>query len=511
MILKLSKGLVYGLLTIVAIIILATTLVINVKINHYEGVEYSVTNIFSFIFFTAIPLLIILLIRKTNNKLNKKIKTILITAGIVCYIFVNIIWINKYKIELIDDAKIINDIAVQISEGNSNLKENEYLQFCVQQIGGTHFFAGIYKLFNTTDFKLIQYINMICNLMSMGMLYLIFRKLANKYIENEMLFFVILLTLFPLLLLSTYVYADYIGLFATLVSVYLLMKYAEKRRALYIIISAIFMGFAYFIKTNYLIFFIAGVIYLLLNFINSIKETDLKQKILQIFCIILFIIISVCPSVLFVKYIQKKYEWENKPYPTNMWIYMGMAENPYRANGWYNGDIDKIVLNNPEKGKQEYSKKIKERLSYFSSHPGYTVQFYLRKTVSMWAETTYQSVYYNMPTGIAREGEWEEVVEKSDGIYSSFCDGKIYNMLIYYGKAISIVIYAGVIIYVLRYGKQTDINIMYLMTIFIGGFLFHTIWEAKSRYALPYLIIIIPVGIIGISTKISIEMNKLKK
>ena len=37
-----------------------------------------------------------------------------------------------------------------------------------------------------------------------------------------------------------------------------------------------------------------------------------------------------------------------------------------------------------------------------------------------------------------------------------------------------------------------------LFTIFIGGMLFHTLWEMKSRYTLPYVIMLIPISAIGI-------------
>ena len=37
-------------------------------------------------------------------------------------------------------------------------------------------------------------------------------------------------------------------------------------------------------------------------------------------------------------------------------------------------------------------------------------------------------------------------------------------------------------------------NIIFLVTIFIGGFAFHILWEAKSRYIIPYIVILIPLA-----------------
>lgn len=39
-----------------------------------------------------------------------------------------------------------------------------------------------------------------------------------------------------------------------------------------------------------------------------------------------------------------------------------------------------------------------------------------------------------------------------------------------------------------------------LITIFLGGFFFHILWEAKSRYIIPYFLILIPIA--------SIKLNK---
>ena len=40
-----------------------------------------------------------------------------------------------------------------------------------------------------------------------------------------------------------------------------------------------------------------------------------------------------------------------------------------------------------------------------------------------------------------------------------------------------------------------------LITIFIGGFAFHILWEAKSRYIIPYILVLIPISTIVINKK----------
>lgn len=46
-----------------------------------------------------------------------------------------------------------------------------------------------------------------------------------------------------------------------------------------------------------------------------------------------------------------------------------------------------------------------------------------------------------------------------------------------------------------------SLELLFLVTIFIGGFAFHILWEAKSRYILPYIIALIPVASISVNLK----------
>ena len=53
--------------------------------------------------------------------------------------------------------------------------------------------------------------------------------------------------------------------------------------------------------------------------------------------------------------------------------------------------------------------------------------------------------------------------------------------------------------------KNLSLEVLFLITIFIGGFMFHILWEAKSRYIIPYVVILIPVA------SIKLDLFKKKK
>lgn len=66
----------------------------------------------------------------------------------------------------------------------------------------------------------------------------------------------------------------------------------------------------------------------------------------------------------------------------------------------------------------------------------------------------------------------------------------------FYQKACLLVICIGVIYAFVKNRKNLSYEMIFLLTIFIGGFLFHIIWEAKSRYIIPYILVLMPLAVI---------------
>ena len=54
------------------------------------------------------------------------------------------------------------------------------------------------------------------------------------------------------------------------------------------------------------------------------------------------------------------------------------------------------------------------------------------------------------------------------------------------------------LLFLLQNRKNVSLEVLLLITIFIGGFMFHTLWEGKSRYIIPYVVAIMPVAAISI-------------
>ena len=159
---------------------------------------------------------------------------------------------------------------------------------------------------------------------------------------------------------------------------------------------------------------------------------------------------------------------------------------------------------------------IDERLTYFREHPGYTADFYLHKHLSQWADGTYASRQATLATYGGRSAFFKEVYEGSlSGGYIEWCN------------AWQNVLYLGVLVFCIgslkkrrkskvvghmdgrtadRLGADrlgTDRLYVYVGLIAVlGGFLFHTFWEANSRYIFSYSLLLMPYCGAGIYTGI---------
>ena len=268
-----------------------------------------------------------------------------------------------------------------------------------------------------------------------------------------------------------------------LLSVYFMIKYVKTKEVKYAVFASIFTMIAYMMRMNSLIFIIATVIYLLLNLFKDFKQTAWKKSVLSLTIVAIYVIISVTPTILVKNYYFDKYNLDkNKIYPNTSYLLMAMEEGP-RENGWYNEKIAEQALKDPENAKNEYTEKIKERLIYFKDNLDYTIDFYIKKISSMWTENTYSAVIYN-------KIDENNLIEK------------ISSPLAFYQKASLITLCVCCIIVLIQNRKNISLEIIFLLTIFIGGFAFHILWEAKSRYIIPYIIVLIPIA--------SISINKFK-
>lgn len=296
--------------------------------NFAENVFMEPTTSISFIASLIIDLILLYLF-KILSKYNKISNKIVIIVALLIYTIICSAWINNSQIVPIDDSESVNNLAIDLASGNmESIRTSEYIEKYPNQIGMITVFAFFYKIFNSNNFRIMQYLNIVANVITIVFMYFILDMLSKKHKINKLSYFVCVLTFIPLIMLTTYVYGDYLGMCFSVIGIYFIMKYKEKEKMVDFILSAVFMGLSYFTKMNYIIVIISILIYLLLYMIAEKNKIKIYKSIATI---IIFAMISILPFGIVKRIWINKFDYrQEQSIPTSVWIYLGMNES-YRA------------------------------------------------------------------------------------------------------------------------------------------------------------------------------------
>lgn len=494
---------IFGMISL--IIIIALNIAFTATLDNSEHITITSNNflyIIAIILFGIFIFVITNIIDKKymNDDLNYKKRKRFLIITISIYAIINIIWVIIIRPPIVGDQIHACNLAQTFY--NNNLEEflpnmtyagislSQYMQSYHQQISLAFVFSLFFRIIHFDGIGVLRILNIIGNVAIVVALYKIIQCLSQKYKVNKIRLLFFILTFIPLIMLSTFIYGDIPSLALCLFATYFMMKYTETKKLKYPIYSSIFTMFAYMMRMNSLIFIIATVIYLVLNLFKNITHKIWKEKIINIVIIIMYICISILPASFIQDFYLNKYNMKtDEEYPIISYFLMAMEES-WRGCGWYNEDRGEFALKNIERAKVEYIDEIKDRLKYFYENKVYAFNFYVNKLASMWAENTYSSVRSN-------------IIGENDPIE------KFSQPITFYQKTILIVICLCSSIFLIQNRKNLSIDIIFLITIFIGGFSFHILWEAKSRYIIPYIVVLMPVGSLYIND--ILIKNKIKK
>jgi hypothetical protein len=183
--------------------------------------------------------------------------------------------------------------------------------------------------------------------------------------------------------------------------------------------------------------------------------------------------------------------------PQSAWLVMGLQEGP-RAAGWYNSYPWTIIATagfNTQKADALISADIQERLERFARDPIYALHFFHAKLTTLWGETTYESLWVN---SAGKHGDNRAAF--ADVLLSSPALPRYMDV---YANALYLAFALGLVMLAMRRIKHNDFaedyGLLLLAIAVFGGFLYHMLFEAKSQYLLPYLVMMVPVAAAGIA------------
>lgn len=306
---------------------------------------------------------------------------------------------------------------------------------------------------------------------------------------------VLLMLFWPFFMLTDLAYGNIPSLMFALLSIWtqqkaLVVSSDIRKFALLVILSSGCILVAIWLKSNSMVFFIAIEIVWLLRV--SLKGGRIQAVVAVFVTFFLVIGLSGLPAA----YLQVAYGLDGKNgTPSTAWIAMGMQESP-RAEGWYNGFVGNLYIETEgsvEDMKRLSDTAIKERIQYFAENPIAAMGFFSRKICTEWCEPTFQADW--MSFKLLRH---EPGYTFSD-LSNAFRAGIPYKAIILESDIYQSIVYIAAALFLFLKRKNPSFNQVILALAFLGGFVCHIFWEAKSVYVLPYFMCLIPYSAMGIA------------
>lgn len=289
----------------------------------------------------------------------------------------------------------------------------------------------------------------------------------------------------PLSLYISFIYGTLPGLLFALAAIRLELKYFRGGSWVYALLSALSIAFAVLLKSNYLIFMVAMLIYAAVEIFCTKKAGKL---VLVLFIAVFYIAQAKIPLQAFA---QMRGAGIPEGVSTWAWVTMGLQEG--KNPGWYNGyTLNTLIGSDFDTHTQEIWVKedLHKRIDEFLEDFDMARDFFVRKTASQWNEPSFESIMILQGKGVSSESGWPSYIISEQGNY------RVSSCLNY----LNFIILSGALLYMLLCSKSEHyFDSLILPMIFIGGFLFHLVWEAKGQYTLPYFVLLLPYTVMGYS------------
>ena len=478
------------LFIILAIIgIMAVFITVKMKTIYYmdsEGINIVVDNILLNVLGIVLFLMIIVLGAKISKKFSTKV-VLGISLGTLLIFGISWAVMAENKIPIRADQEYIFQAAKEFVDGYfQSLIGYHYLALYPYQIGMVSFLELLIRLFADGAILAMRVVNVFAILAIVYYLYKITNILFRKEAVNKLV--LIIATLFtPLIGMVTFVYGNMLGLALGMMAIYYTLSFLEQRKWNHAVCLVLTISMSILIKSNFEIYLIGMIIVFLLELA---LKWDKKLLIIIVVTLLSVNLSNVCLKTITEK--RSNIDIKNG-IPMINFVFMGLEEGSNdRPDGWYNGAAKYLYYDNnldEEKTKETAIIWIAQRVGEMLHNPNEAYLFFLEKISSTWLEPTYQSIWVNEPLD-----KYEEVKDKIENnkLLISLYSGNINKILTKYLDIFQIVIYLLAAIFFLKNIKNVNANQAILAIIFVGGFLFHFVWETKSLYVIMYVVLLFP-------------------
>ncbi|SET24974.1 Alg9-like mannosyltransferase family protein [Pseudobutyrivibrio sp. C4] len=356
-----------------------------------------------------------------------------------------------------------------------------------------YFFIKIFGIHAVIAYRLVN------TLMLVAMYAVMCRYIEQHYSVRAKIMLQILCCVFiPPILYTTFVYGNIISTSLCAISIINLLDYRDYAKTSNIVMALIAACLAIFIRGTSFIFVFAEFVYWLLI---TIKKFELRKAFIALALIL--VLVSTNKIVDITTYSISGLH-AGKGMASESWIAEGLIEQPDRRyDGWYNGYAANTYAEsgfNHDEHKKIAHEFLSERVNDFKHDPKHAVKFFTGKNASQWNNPTFDCFWINQ--FMYRYDE-----QPHAGSDRLLYEPHVYNISKLLNYLQFMILMLSMIGLVIEF-KNPE-NIVLFAIVFIGGFLFHSIWEANPQNTLWYYVFFMPIAAIGCTNLC--EINSIKK
>lgn len=396
-----------------------------------------------------------------------------------------------------DPAKVYS-IAMQWRRGNfSSYAEGGYLFRYPFQAGIILFYYLLSFVLGIDNYVGLQ----IVNVLALVAVYVLLVKLSALFWKKDrklpMIVYIVLILWVPLAFYVTYLYGILPGMALSLGAVYYMTKYIDTRKYRYIVPACLCMGAATVIKMNCLIYMVAIACFLLydaLDIVLSDRKEAGRRWVVSLAAIALMGVSVAGCNLATERYVEHLSGYKaGSGEEMISWVVMGLQETPLGPGGYsgYIGDVFIQYEYDAEKIREASLRDIKKILTRMSDNLWEDgIPFFARKNAFQWNDPTF--------IGMDRTKGRTSAIDMPD-FAVSVIEGRgsvLLSVLLNYAQTLLLF---GVLLYLWFSRRSRNLYELMGAVVFLGGYLFHFLWESSASYTIPYFVVLIPYAVKGLA------------
>ena len=447
-------------------------------------------NILWLILCCAFGIGLMMLMKKKELYMRISSKQLYTAVGIITFI-VGVLWILQSLSSPTNDSRITTEAGIKLANGDYSPIGTVYFKRFPFQLGyvfWTEICSRLLFLPDKTWGLVLQVVNIIC--LAFANVALV--RISERLFKNKAVTFataVMLILFSQSVIFSSFMYGTIPGFAFAVWAVYNFIAYIQDEKIKNLVLASILVTVAVWIKLNNLIFAVAMIIILVVHFLRG----EYLKRFLSV-CLMALIVFG-AKNLPVIQYELRTGNDFGDGIPMVCWLSMGLGDSVF-APGWYDSRDTVALFDGPEDAdyaSNTAKERIKERIEFFKENPDKAYTFFKDKTYSQWNEPTFSSIWNNKVRGqyAPKVGYAKLVCGEGEEFTKNVMDINV--QFLYFGFMISSVF----MIFDKFKKKGIKDEFILIPTVIIGGFLYHLLFEAKSQYVLPYVVIMIPYCVWG--------------